>query len=195
MLTHMNACDSTSAINTRRKLMELNRMQLPQLPNSDVWQIIKMYRKHWGRISQKHQYSHMDDFVDEGNDLTDDAVHSIMAHELADECYAEDQSSVSNHNLAKYIMGFVYHQGVPVTIPNGKWALFEKPRRRRGRVRRNVRLAASRGSGRGRAAAPRPGRCRLQRPSRAVVTATARGTCRRCPPSRPHRRGRRSCSA
>ena len=46
MLTYMNACGSTSAINTHRKLMELNRMQLPQLPNSDVWQIIKMYRRH-----------------------------------------------------------------------------------------------------------------------------------------------------
>ena len=65
VLEFVNSCDSQAAINTYRKLMTLNRMQLPNLPNSDVWQIIKWYKGDWGSIKMNYVPSHMDDYVED----------------------------------------------------------------------------------------------------------------------------------
>ena len=116
-----NSCDSTSAINTYNKLRTLNRMQLPSLPNSDDWRIIRMYLTNWGKIQHHHTPSHMDDFLDP-EDMDDDFAHNVMADELADAYYCPDQPSVGNTELSVHLMGFFYHRNKPMTVPFRKWA-------------------------------------------------------------------------
>ena len=58
LLEFHNVCDSTAAIKTYDRLMSLNRMELPNLPNSDVWRIIRFYLQNWGEMKQEHAQSH-----------------------------------------------------------------------------------------------------------------------------------------
>jgi hypothetical protein len=96
-------------------------MELPNLPNSDVWRIIRFYLQHWGKIKQDHTYSHIDDYIPP-EDLDDNSIHDIMADHLADEYYHPDQPSVNNKDLTYYLLGCFAHKNQPITIPFRKWA-------------------------------------------------------------------------
>ena len=131
LLDFLHLCDSETTINTYKKLRKLNRMQLPKLPNSDVWMMINEYRKHWSRkgpglYSIEHVPSHMDDYMKKAggteDDLTPEWKANIMADKLADEYNSEEQSTINNGCLAKHFPGFMYHKGKPVVVPFGKWA-------------------------------------------------------------------------
>ena len=121
-LNYTNGCDSKAAINTYRKLMVLNRMQLPNLPNSDVWQIIKWYRTNWGNINMYHVPSHMDEYVEQMDHLLPEWKGNIMADALADEYYSEDTAPVPSLEAAKLVPGQLVHGIIPITIPFSKWA-------------------------------------------------------------------------
>ena len=120
-LDSANACDSTAAINTYRKLLHLNLMQLPNLSNADVWRIIRKYRLQWGNIQMYHTPSHMDGYL-EAEDLDTASIYNTMAEKLADEYYHLDQSTVDNADLTQYLFGSFYHDNFPITVPFRKWA-------------------------------------------------------------------------
>ena len=122
VLEYVNACDSQAAINTYKKLMTLNRMQLPNLPNSDVWRVIKWYKGDWGNINMYHVPSHMDEYVENAEDLAAEWKANIMADGLADEYYDPGTVAIRSLAAAKLIPGQLQHGEVPITVPFPTWA-------------------------------------------------------------------------
>ena len=126
LLEFINLCDSEAAINTYRKLPHLNRMQMPKLPNSDVWLMIREYQKKWGKIHLEHVPSHMDDEIIKAGGtldmLTPEWKANIMADKLADEYYCDEQESIELDKLSAYFPGYIYQGGNPVVVPFGRWA-------------------------------------------------------------------------
>ena len=122
LLEFLNGCDSKAAIQTYTKLERLNRMQLPKLANSDIWRLILMYKQYWGTMHQYHIPSHMDDFVEDEEDLLLPWKWNIMVDSLADEYYDEDHMATDNRNFAARLPGILYYGTEPITVPIGKWA-------------------------------------------------------------------------
>ena len=121
-LTYRNGCDSTAAIFTYQKLLSLNRMQLPQLPNSDVWRLIKLYRLSWGNIPQFHVPSHMDKYVSSPEFLLPEWIGNIMVDKAADERYHEDEETINTTELTKNMIGITYHGNNVICVPFKTWA-------------------------------------------------------------------------
>jgi len=78
--------------------MQLSRMKMPKLPNSDVWRMVKLYRKY------------------------DEWMGNIMVDALADEFYHPSICPMDNDVLADRFPGFIYQGSHPITVPISKWA-------------------------------------------------------------------------
>jgi hypothetical protein len=121
-LTYRLGCDSTAAIFTYQKLLQMNRMQFPQLPNSDVWRLIKLYKLTWGKIPIYHVPSHMDDHVSDPAYLLPEWVGNIMADTGAEDRYHEDEEIIDTNSLTRGMVGITYHNNNVVVVPFKTWA-------------------------------------------------------------------------
>ena len=114
-------CDSEAAINIYKRVKRMNRMELPQQNNSDVWRIIRWYQQKWGTMTIKHVPSHMDQYVKNPEHMKPEWVMNCLVDELAD-TYYQYPAPVHNSQLTRGMYGILKYRNQEVCLPIRKWA-------------------------------------------------------------------------
>ena len=122
--------DSQSAISIYRKLDRMTPFERINLPNRDVWELVRELKELWGSVAPYYVESHMDDLLTGTREeilqqLSAKWRGNFHADEVTEESYSNG-SHITHKHLAAVTRATVWYSSegeeTPVLVPYAKWA-------------------------------------------------------------------------